>query len=461
MILLHSNPIQPAGRGDASRAENAPDPRAGEPDASGATAFGLGETAGPAPREPHGKGGTSDAPHANRAGGGVDMPAARVTVGQGVVAAADAVRDAPGRIASPPDGVAAKAAASPVPRGQQAGVAPQDPQGGLAKDTGPIGLTKAPRSAAHSAAPASADAAPAPSVRAADPAAVAPTAAVVGGGLQASERTPGKPVRVDREGRGTSGSMPADGARDMYVTQQTLSRTRTRATGGAPQDPPPSPSTAPTGPAIRRGSSPAPTDDGFVHAAGPAGVTDTVPQPSPPTGKPVEPATVQPAPGGDTMPVLRDGDPVRPETARPEPLRADPGRSDPARMVSTQLGDAVRHSGNGSTDVALNPEELGRVRLSLSTQDGTLHVAITAERPETQDLIRRNIAMLQSDFRAIGYTDVAFDFGPGGRETHGSAPHGQDAVPEPGDADLTGTAPQAATDPPGRAAVSTRLDLRL
>ena len=93
---------------------------------------------------------------------------------------------------------------------------------------------------------------------------------------------------------------------------------------------------------------------------------------------------------------------MRADPGRIDPMRPDPTRTELPRTVGTQLVEAIRHGPSGSTDVALNPEELGRVRLSLTAQDGILHVAVIAERPETQDLLRRNIGMLQSDFRALG-----------------------------------------------------------
>lgn len=163
----------------------------------------------------------------------------------------------------------------------------------------------------------------------------------------------------------------------------------------------------------------------------------------------------------DATSAPRDADPVRSEQSRSEPARVEATRSDTARSVGNQLVEAVRVGANGSTDVALNPEELGRVRLSLTGQDGALHVSVTAERPETQDLLRRHIGMLQADFRALGYTDVAFDFGPGrdhaGQSTHpaqGAAP--RDASPEIGVVETS-----SATDTVEKTAVSRRLDLRL
>jgi len=121
--------------------------------------------------------------------------------------------------------------------------------------------------------------------------------------------------------------------------------------------------------------------------------------------------------GGDPGMSARDTDAVRTDPSRGDGLRADQPRADVVRAVGNQLVEAVRHGPNGNTEVALNPEELGRVRLGMTTQDGALHVSVMAERPETQDMLRRHIGQLQSDFRALGYTDVTFDFGHGGEQT--------------------------------------------
>ncbi|WP_176827855.1 flagellar hook-length control protein FliK [Ruegeria marina] len=65
----------------------------------------------------------------------------------------------------------------------------------------------------------------------------------------------------------------------------------------------------------------------------------------------------------------------------------------------------------GTVDVRLNPKELGSVQMTLKAQDGGLALAILAERPETLDLMRRHIDQLSAEFRAMGYSDVAFSFG--------------------------------------------------
>jgi flagellar hook-length control protein FliK len=179
---------------------------------------------------------------------------------------------------------------------------------------------------------------------------------------------------------------------------------------------------------------------------------------------PAGPPTDRPAASEDTLTAPRDLEISRTDTARTDPMRADPNRAEPVRTVGHQLVEAVRQGANGTTDVALNPEELGRVRLSMTTQDGVLHVSVLAERPETHDLLRRNIGLLQSDFRALGYTDVAFDFGPGGDSEGRSGratEHRPEAAPVDGSPDASPPAVGTPDGNPRTIAASARLDLRL
>lgn len=61
-------------------------------------------------------------------------------------------------------------------------------------------------------------------------------------------------------------------------------------------------------------------------------------------------------------------------------------------------------------EIRLSPEELGRVRLAVSSSEAGIIVNVLAERPETMDLLRRNIGDLESAFQDLGYEDIAFSF---------------------------------------------------
>ncbi|WP_158965706.1 flagellar hook-length control protein FliK [Chachezhania sediminis] len=103
-----------------------------------------------------------------------------------------------------------------------------------------------------------------------------------------------------------------------------------------------------------------------------------------------------------------------------------PGHSGPAtlagqstvRQILPHLSDLSRRSGDRSVEIALEPAELGRVRMTLSTTvDGVMTLHVTADRPETLDLMRRHIAELSQEFRRLGYADVGMSFSAGNGAT--------------------------------------------
>ncbi len=83
------------------------------------------------------------------------------------------------------------------------------------------------------------------------------------------------------------------------------------------------------------------------------------------------------------------------------------------RYAGNQMVDALIRQAGQPVEVALNPEELGRVRIALTSLDTGLSVAIIAERPETLDLMRRHIEQLETEFRQLGYEDIGFEFSGG------------------------------------------------
>ncbi len=90
---------------------------------------------------------------------------------------------------------------------------------------------------------------------------------------------------------------------------------------------------------------------------------------------------------------------------------------DTARAVAQQLVVALSRNANGTTELRLNPEELGRVRLNMTIIEGAVTVNVAAERPETADLMRRHIEVLADEFREMGYEDVSFSFDQGDRQS--------------------------------------------
>lgn len=144
-----------------------------------------------------------------------------------------------------------------------------------------------------------------------------------------------------------------------------------------------------------------------------------------------------------------------------QPATSDSGPA--ARPVAVQLAAATaRHNADGTIEVNLSPQELGRVRMVIHHDGAVMNVAIHADRSDTLDLMRRHAEVLAQEFRAQGYSGTAFAFSGG----DGSASGGQDRPPVP-DAPPPSPSSVAATQAPQTMAahrargVAEGLDLRL
>ena len=85
-------------------------------------------------------------------------------------------------------------------------------------------------------------------------------------------------------------------------------------------------------------------------------------------------------------------------------------RADLPPQIARQLAEAIQQNPNRPVEIILKPQELGAVRLSVQQAETGIIVNLTAERPETLDLMRRHIDQLEQDFQAMGYADIAFSF---------------------------------------------------
>ena len=115
-------------------------------------------------------------------------------------------------------------------------------------------------------------------------------------------------------------------------------------------------------------------------------------------------------------------------------------RSDLAPQIARQLVEVMAQAAHRPIEIALSPQELGRVRMSIMTEDGAITVNIVAERPETLDLMRRHVDQLGQSFRNMGYDSITFSFGSG---TEGSGTQDREKGSENGTAGTpSGTASQ-------------------
>lgn len=149
-----------------------------------------------------------------------------------------------------------------------------------------------------------------------------------------------------------------------------------------------------------------------------------------------------------------------PAGAAPSPGSAVPARPEVPGPALQMVAEAVRRPFDGTLEIRLAPEELGRVRVAMTETPSGLLVSISADRPDTLDLLRRHADILAADLRQQGHESLSFAFGeqragrwPGGDDP----PAGKD--PSPGvEPDATGV---AAARLAGSEPVPGRLDLRM
>ncbi|WP_168770533.1 flagellar hook-length control protein FliK [Flavimaricola marinus] len=82
-----------------------------------------------------------------------------------------------------------------------------------------------------------------------------------------------------------------------------------------------------------------------------------------------------------------------------------------AQSASAQIARAAIQANGARTELILDPEELGKVRLNMVSDDRSITLHVMADRPDTLDLLRRNIETLEQEFRDLGFEDVTFAFG--------------------------------------------------
>jgi flagellar hook-length control protein FliK len=134
-----------------------------------------------------------------------------------------------------------------------------------------------------------------------------------------------------------------------------------------------------------------------------------------------------------------------------------------ANQIVASLPRPLSELGTGPLEVALDPPELGRVRLSLVEVAGAMTLSITAERPETAELMRRHLDLLAQEFTRSGLDAPSVRVGTegGGAQGQGPGADGETGARAPAGSGLpeaeTGPALQPAPAPDPRRA----LDLRL
>lgn len=168
---------------------------------------------------------------------------------------------------------------------------------------------------------------------------------------------------------------------------------------------------------------------------------------------PSGPLDMLPGPEARPTPEFRMAESSR--TALPAAPAGPEGPSDP-RPVLRQITDALVITRGDRTEIALAPEELGRIRLVMSGPERS-HITLWAERPDTLDLVRRNADLLTQQLAEAGVTADSLDFRHDDRRSGSAAPPLDLA-----DADEAQTAPPALRVSLAPAPLSDRrIDIRL
>ena len=110
------------------------------------------------------------------------------------------------------------------------------------------------------------------------------------------------------------------------------------------------------------------------------------------------------------------------QAAAPDSLRLGPSQQGPAEQVSVQIQTAVK-SGADRISIQLNPTELGKIEVKMELgDDGQLRAVISAERPETLELLQKDArglekslqdAGLKTDMNSLAFQKGGNDRGPG------------------------------------------------
>lgn len=134
-----------------------------------------------------------------------------------------------------------------------------------------------------------------------------------------------------------------------------------------------------------------------------------------------------------------------------------------ARLDEWTATDMIRHlsrSSDGAIEVALDPVELGRVRMRLHPQADGVAIAISADRSETVELMRQYAGGLGDALRGLGYENVTFSFSEDSGRNAQSLQEAWTQGDPPGDVEPDGSANLAHTRS-GRVAPGEGMDLRL
>lgn len=148
-----------------------------------------------------------------------------------------------------------------------------------------------------------------------------------------------------------------------------------------------------------------------MQALAPAQAVQAKGMPAPVAKQPLKQPSV-------SFPLPADGAAAAPprlaELALPHAPTAEAPRSPAdAQAVIRQIVAHGPQAGQGDLEITLRPEELGRLRLVVHEHAGQTSLFVTADRPETLDLLRRHTDLLVQEFRSQGFGALNVSVGGG------------------------------------------------
>ncbi len=148
------------------------------------------------------------------------------------------------------------------------------------------------------------------------------------------------------------------------------------------------------------------------------------------------------------------------EPARREVIGHAPPPTETVRPAAVSISETLK-LGTGTFEVSLSPEELGKVTVSVNADEGRLTVLVTAERPETLDLLRRSMDVLREEATRAGFSDLDLSFSDAKDDARQNDWQQTPPTTDPDPLNIPQQAPLAdaaiAASPPS----SDRLDIRL
>ena len=126
--------------------------------------------------------------------------------------------------------------------------------------------------------------------------------------------------------------------------------------------------------------------------------------------------------------------------ARLQTARSPIGVATQPHAIGQQMLAAVSQSDSNKMDIILRPVELGRIQLSLATNETGLIVHVVAERAETLDLMRRSADVLMKELEGLGHSNIDLSFGQDSTESDKGTNSKFEPPPNSEDAEFEGGA---------------------